>query len=108
MIRLTIPCSLLFVTRFRYYLYFCVPLTLIPHQLIIIMTETNFLDAIENCKDSVLPRDYSTQLQFTRDFFLLLCVSAGLYSHSSALTSNFILHQRSTKQEKQLTYLFHE
>lgn len=45
---------------------------------------------------------------FMRDLFLIGIVSIGIYSHTSALTSHFMLHQRSTKQEKQLTYLFHE
>ena len=31
MLRLSIPCSLLFTTRFRYYLFFVIPLTCLPH-----------------------------------------------------------------------------
>ena len=72
------------------------------------MTERAFRDEIENCANSVMPKDYSTLLQTTRDFFLIACVSAGIYSQSSALVNNFLLSQRSIKQEKQLANLFDE
>lgn len=98
MLRVTIPCSLLFITSFRHFMFFCVPLTLIPHQVIIIWTEKAFRNEIENCAESsVMPADYSTQLQTTRDFFLILCVSIGLHSHSSTLIRNFILTQKSIR-----------
>ena len=62
MLRLTIPASMVFLTRFRLYLYYVVPVWCVTHQLISIWTEKQFKEAAETCAHSVLPKDYSSSL----------------------------------------------
>ena len=49
-----------------------------------------------------------TQLHVHRDFFLILCVSIGIYSHNSALVGHYLLNKKTIRQQKQLTQVFHE
>ena len=100
MLRLTVAASLLFTARFRIYLYFVLPSWIISQQLIIMCSEKKFVDSAQNCAESVLPKDYSSRTQFTRDFFLILMVTVGIYSHSRALVSRFIISEKSLMQQK--------
>ena len=102
MFRLTITASLIFLTNFRYYLFFCLPATCIPMILTYNWTES----ALRESEADVAAGDeeggdfisQTSQLVVQRDLFLILCVSIGIYSHNSALVGHYLLSKKTIRQ----------
>ena len=101
MFRLTITASLIFLTNFRYYLYFCLPATCIPMVLTFNWTTSALQESeADIAADEEVGCDAITltsQLAVHRDLFLILCVSIGIYSHNSALVGHYLLSKKTIR-----------
>lgn len=108
MLRLSIPTSMIFVTRFRLFLYFVVPLICLFHIAILYWTQEFIQEEKQSCSKSPISENYDAFQQVMRDLFLILSCTIGIYLHNAALAKSFLLSKKSMKQEKQLTQVFKE
>lgn len=98
--RVAVPASMLFLTKFKYYLYVIMPLSLFT-QFFIISKISEVYETHGGC--DVITKNLDLGAYVIRDFGLIIYLSMGFYSHYSTLANRFIFYEKSQTQQKQLT-----
>ena len=83
---------MLFLTSWKPFFFFVVPVTVFAQLMIHTYTETVY-SKLEDC-DSMLQK-YSKRASFFKDLVMIAAIVMGLYSHSKTLVSRHIAHENS-------------
>lgn len=98
--RIFIPCSMLFLVRFKIYLYVVLPLTAIAQGAMLSQVQPIYNEKMDCPK---LSENFEFMNSFGRDLTLMLYISLGIYSYSYTLVTRFINSEKAQLQQRQLT-----
>lgn len=93
--RVMVPASMLFMTKFKYYLYVILPLSFVM-QYILISQAKQVYESHGGC--DVITDNIDSGNYMMRDFMLVLFLSMGFYSHYSTLANRFLTYEKSEIQ----------
>ena len=89
MLRIFLPSSLLFLTRWKPFLIFLVPFVVIA-QIIFVTNIEKVYSVLANCDQ--MKENFSVKNTINKDLTLMIALIIGIYSHSKTLVSRHITH----------------
>ena len=102
-LRVFIPCSMIFLVEFKHYMYFVVPIAVAAQTATIMLTQEIYGD---NLACGKILENYEFKNSLTRDLTLIVFITIGIYSHNYTLVTRFIKTEHAQLQQRMLTQVF--